>query len=453
MNHLRTNKHTDQERQQRLWCWYDFATNGYQITTVTALLPHYFSKSVMGERTVSFFGYTIDANSLWSYGLGIAALVVFLLAPILGAIADRTTSKRKFLIVFACGGIFFSSMLWFAQPGAFWFTWICFILAHICYTSGNVFYDSFLPHLTHDHVGLDKLSARGFAYGYLGSGIQFALVLGLLSFNSALGISTETAVRLSLLSAGLWWLIFSLPALLYLREPDLSSDYRKLSTLGNIQVSLKQNFRFLKILSRHAPILIFLFAFCLYNDGIQTVISISSLYATVELKLKDNTIMTTFLIVQFVAWFGALLFGRISQKIGTKRALMITLLVWMFVLWFGYRIPAGEASHFIILGLMVGLVLGGSQSLSRSLYASMMPVRFSAQCFGMFSVFNKLSSIMGPFLYGYVSMVTGSARPAILTLLVFFISGLILLWILNEAKARRTQSVLEEELNGQKVPF
>src|SRR5690606_22263667 len=157
-----------------------------------------------------------------------------------------------------------------------------------------------------------------------------------------------------------------------------------------------------------------------------TVISISSLYATVELQLKDNTIMTTFLIVQFVAWFGALLFGRISQKIGTKRALMITLLVWMFVLWFGYRIPVGEANHFIILGLMVGLVLGGSQSLSRSLYASMMPVRFSAQCFGMFSVFNKLSSIMGPFLYGYVSMVTGSARPAILTLLVFFVSGLIL---------------------------
>ncbi len=442
------NKNTDLERQQRLWCWYDFATNGYQITTVTALLPHFFSKAVMGKQTVSIFGYTIDANSLWSYGLGIAALVVFLMAPVLGAIADRTMSKRKFLIFFACGGIFFSSLLWFAQPGAVWFTWICFILAHICYTSGNVFYDSFLPHLTHDHVGLDKLSARGFAYGYLGSGIQFALVLGLLSFNESLGISTEIAVRLSLLSAGLWWLIFSLPTLLHLREPEISSDYRKLSVLGNIQDSLRQNLRFLQILSRHAPILVFLIAFFLYNDGIQTVISISSLYATVELQLKDNTIMTTFLIVQFVAWFGALLFGRISQKIGTKRALMVALLVWMFVLWFGYRIPVGEANHFIILGLMVGLVLGGSQSLSRSLYASMMPIRFSAQCFGMYSVFNKLSSIMGPFLYGYISMVTGSARPAILALLIFFVGGLILLWVLNETKARAAQSRLAEELQG-----
>lgn len=436
----------DIERQQRLWCWYDFATNGYQITTVTALLPNFFRQGIMGDQVVEILGFTIDANSLWAYGLGIAALVVFMLAPILGAIADRTAAKRKFFITFAVGGIFFSSLLWFAQPGAIWFTWICFILAHICYTSGNVFYDSFLPHLTRTE-GLDHLSARGFAYGYLGSGTQFAIVLGLLTFHEALGLDLETAIRISLLSAGLWWLVFSLPTLLWLREPPVPPRKAiKPGVIHQVGDSLAQNLRFIKALSRHVPILMFLIAFFLYNDGIQTVISISSMYATSELKLETGDIMLTFLIVQFVAWAGAILFGRLSRVLGTKWALMVALLVWMFVLWFGYQIPEGGKTQFLILGLMVGLVLGGSQSLSRSLYASMMPGAYSAQCFGMYSVFNKLSSIMGPFLYGFISMQTGSARPAILALLVFFIGGWILLFILKEAKARASRDQLAEEL-------
>lgn len=438
----------DLHRQQRLWCWYDFATNGYQITTVTALLPNFFRQGVMGDKTIEVLGYSIDANSLWAYGLGIASLIVFMLAPILGAIADRTAAKRKFLIFFATGGIIFSSLLWFAQPGATWFTWICFILAHICYTSGNVFYDSFLPHLT-DSKGLDHLSSRGFAYGYLGSGTQFAIVLGLLTFHESLGISLETAIRISLLSAGLWWLIFSLPTLLWLREPTIASTAPRRSGIANqIGDSLSQNLRFVKALIQHTPILLFLVAFFCYNDGIQTVISISSIYATAELKLQTGDIMLTFLIVQFVAWAGAILFGRLSRRIGTKWALMTALLVWMFVLWFGYRIPEGGQTQFMILGLMVGVVLGGSQSLSRSLYASMMPGAYSAQCFGMYSVFNKLSSVLGPFLYGFISMQSGSARPAILALLIFFITGWILLFILKESKARACRNQLEQQLRG-----
>lgn len=427
------------------WCMYDWSTNAYQVTTASALFPVFFVEAIVPDG-FSVFGREVPASALWGLGLGTAALIVLFMAPVLGAIADYTLLKRKFLMAFAWGGGLFASLLFFATPGMVWLALLTFIAAQVCYTSGNVFYNAFLPGLASDEE-MDRTSGRGFAYGYLGGGLQFAFALGLVSGHGFFGIAEDLAVRIALVSAGLWWFVFSGYTFLHLKEtpPPGFREGHFTSPLAAVRHGVVQTWTIIRQLPKFPPLLLFFVAFFLYNDGIQTVIGVSAAYGSDELRLGAQAIMITFLIVQFVAFGGALLFSRIADRIGTKRAILLSLVVWSGVVTYAYFLQEGDVVGFLILGLIVGIVLGGNQALSRSLFASMIPRHASANFFGFFTVFHKLSAVPGPLLFGGLAALFGSARPAILFLIVFFVAGGILLACVDVEKARNARGDWQKE--------
>ncbi len=436
---------TAEKKDLHAWCMYDWATNGYQVTTASALFPVFFVEAIVPEG-FSLFGREIPATGLWGLALALAAILVFLMAPVLGAIADFTLLKRRFLMAFAWGGCLFASLLFFATPGLVWLSLLTFVAAQVCYTAGNVFYNAFLPGLASDK-DMDRISGRGFAYGYMGGALQFTLALGLVSGHEFLGLSAELAVRIALLSAGLWWLGFSAYTFLNLREttPPGFREATFSSPVAAIRHGTRQTWSIARRLPRFPALLLFLLAFFCYNDGIQTVIGVSAAYGKDELELGTQAIMITFLIVQFVAFAGALLFSRIAARTGTKNALLLSLAVWSGVVIYAYFLRAGDIAGFFLLGLIVGLVLGGNQALSRSLFASMIPRESSANFFGFFTVFHKLSAILGPLLFGGLAIIFGSARPAILAIIVFFIVGGLLLALVDVEKARDSRDLWLEK--------
>ncbi len=427
---------------------YDWATNGYQVTTASALFPVFFVEHIVPEG-FSIFGREVPASGLWGLALATAAILVFMMAPVLGAIADYTLLKRKFLMAFAWGGCLFASLLFFATPGLVWLSLLTFVAAQVCYTAGNVFYNAFIPSLAADE-DMDDLSGRGFAYGYMGGALQFTLALGLVSGHDLIGLSAEMAVRIALLSAGLWWLGFSAYTFLHLRETP-PPGFRE-TTFSNpfaaIRHGTRQTWAITRRLPRFPALLLFLVAFFCYNDGIQTVIGVSAAYGKDELELGTQAIMITFLIVQFVAFGGALLFSRLAAIMGTKNALLLSLVVWSGVVVYAYFLQPGAIVGFFVLGLIVGLVLGGNQALSRSLFASMIPRESSANFFGFFTVFHKLSAILGPLLFGGLAILFGSSRPAILAIIVFFIVGGLLLACVDVEKARKSRGLWLEKTPG-----
>ncbi len=420
---------------------YDWATSGYQVTTASALFPVFFVQGIAPDG-VTIFGQHVPATALWSFGLGIAALFVVLLAPVLGAIADYTALRKRFLVVLACGGSLFASLLFFAREGTVWLSLSFFVLAQICYTGGNVFYDSFLPQIVPDEH-IDRTSGRGFAYGYVGGGIQFAIALALITLHAKLGISSELAVRIALLTAGLWWLGFATYTFRYLREPPLTAreSPEKISRRPAvaIRVGVTRTWGIVKRLPRVPGMLLFLLAFFLYNDGIQTVIGISGAYGGSELRLSPQAVMLTFLIVQFIAFAGAHLFSHLADRVGTKAAILLALAIWIGVVAAAYFLPAEKPTGFFALGAAVGLVLGGSQALSRALFASMIPREASANFFGFYSVFNKLSAVSGPLLFAFLTTVFGTARPAVLALAAYFIAGALLLLFVDADNVRASR--------------
>ncbi len=420
---------------------YDWATNGYQVTTASALFPVFFVEAIVPEG-FAVFGREIPASGLWGVGLGTAAIIVFLMAPVLGAIADLTLLKRKFLMTFAWGGCLFASLLFFATPGMVWLSLLLFIAAQVCYTSGNVFYNAFLPGLASDE-DMDRISGRGFAYGYIGGALQFGFSLGLVSGHDLMGLSQELAIRLALLTAGLWWLGFSAYTFIHLKEtpPPGFREQSFRSPAAAVRQGVGQTWSIARRLPRFPALLLFLLAFFFYNDGIQTVIGVSAAYGKDELELGTQAIMITFLIVQFVAFGGALLFSRIAGRIGTKNAVLLSLVIWSGIVIYAYFLQAGDIFGFFVLGVIVGLVLGGNQALSRSLFASMIPRESSANFFGFFTVFHKLSAILGPLLFGGLAILFDSARPAILAIIFFFVVGGLLLACVDVEKARGSRGL------------
>lgn len=421
---------------------YDWSTNGYQVTTASALFPVFFVEAVVPEG-FSIFGREIPAAGLWGFALGAAAILVFLMAPVLGAIADLTLLKKRFLMTFAWGGALFASLLFFVTPGMVWAALLLFVAAQVCYTAGNVFYNAFLPGLAEDK-DLDRVSGRGFAYGYIGGGLQFALAIGLVSLHEHLGISQGLAIRVAVLTAGLWWLGFSTYTFLVLKEtapPGRDTGQAFRNPARAVSFGVAETWRITRQLPRFPALLLFLVAFFFYNDGIQTVIGVSAAYGSQELKLSAQTIMLTFLVVQFVAFGGALLFSRIAEWLGTKGAVLASLVVWCGVVIMAYFLREGSVMGFVILGLIVGTVLGGNQALSRSLFASMIPRDATANFFGFFTVFHKLSAILGPLLFGVLATLFGSARPAILAIIFFFLVGAILLAFVDVKAARESRGL------------
>ncbi|MEE8200300.1 MAG: MFS transporter [Candidatus Acidoferrales bacterium] len=423
------------------WCMYDWANSAYITTVAVALLPAYFARVVVGPEGVTIGGTTYSATSLWGFTLSTAAIVAFLFAPVLGSIADFSSAKKRFLLSFAYTGSLFTLLLYFCHSGDVYKTLFFFLLAQVGFISANVFYDAFLPQISTDDQ-IDWVSGKGYSYGYVGGGLQFAVALGLVAGHETLGISQGLAVRIAIVMAGLWWAGFTLFTARYLYEApsaeSLPDRYHGWPTpVAYAAIGVSRILRTMRRVGQFRHLLLFLIAFMLYNDGIQTVVSMAAIYAIEELGLSTMTVMLTLLIIQAIATPGALLFGRIAGSIGTKRAVMVTLVLWSAVVIYAYFIHT--ATEFLVLGAAVGFVLGGSQALSRSFYGSTIPEQARAEFYGFYTVFSKFSAIWGPFVFAVIRQLTGSARLSIVSLIVFFIAGLILLYFVDERKAREAK--------------
>ncbi len=421
---------------------YDWANSAYITTVTVAVLPIFFADVIVGPSGVTVCGMTFTATTIWSWLIGVSAFLIFLIAPLLGAIADYSSAKKLFLAIFCYLGVAGTLMLVTCDKGDIWKTALFFIIAQTGFVGGNVFYDAFLPHIASEER-MDRVSGMGFAYGYIGGGLQFALSLGLIAGHETLGLSATFAAKLAMALAGLWWGGFAIVTFILLKErgnapEDFTSNNTRPGIFDYFRIGVARTWSTAVKVKRFKHLLLFLIAFMIYNDGIQTVITISTIYGREELGLSASDLMLTLLMIQFIAFFGAIIFARLGEKFSAKRALTITLFLWSVVVVYAFFMRS--VREYYVLGVIVGLCMGGSQSLSRSLYASIIPRDASAEFYGFYSVFNKFSAIWGPFVFGFICAVAGSSRLAILSLVVFFIVGLVLLMIVDVEKAKMARN-------------
>ncbi|RKX60842.1 MAG: MFS transporter [Thermodesulfobacteriota bacterium] len=427
------------------WAMYDWANSAYITTLAVAILPIYFAGVVVPPDGLEIRGTLYAAETLWGFMVSAAAFLVFIAAPTLGAIADFCCAKKRFLFFFCYLGVVSAAFLSFSKTGDVWLTMILFVISQIGFVGANVFYDAFLPQIAPEGK-TDRISSKGFAYGYVGGGLQFALALGLLAGHEKIGLSEAEAARLGMLTAALWWGGFALVTVSLLREPRrmqaLPEGFRRVPLCqGYISLGISRVWKTIRKLRKLRHLVLFLAAFLVYNEGIQTVIQMATIYGKQELHLTTTTLMMTLLLVQAVAFLGALLSAWISERIGAKRAVIVTLTGWSGVVIYAYFIHS--ATEYFVMGGIVGLVLGGSQAISRSFYASIIPEGASAEFFGFYSVVSKFSAVWGPFIFAIIRHWTGSSRNSILSLIFFFILGIILLSRVNEKEARKAGAELE----------
>jgi UMF1 family MFS transporter len=439
-------KHTAHDRVLHGWYIYDWANSAFAVTILSALFGPYLDKVVVPEGGVSIalLGISgLSATSLYGYALGLSALLVLLSSPVLGAIADSTASKKRFLMFFCYLGSFSSLMMFFVGAGDVTLAIALFMVANFSFVSANVFYDAFLPHIASPEMQ-DVVSGKGYAYGYAGGGLLFMLQLVLVQFHGMIGLSEVMAVRVSLGSVGLWWGGFSIITFQRLIEPQLSGVRPGVFTLvADGFQRLAQTTRKIRSLKQMG---LFLLAFMIYNDGIQTVIAMATIYGSDELHFDTLTLMGALLMIQFVGMIGSQLFGMLAQRFGSKNMVLTSLIVWTGIVVYAFFMT--EPMEFWILGAVVGLVLGGSQALSRSLYSRIIPPSASAEFFGFFSVFEKFSAIWGPIAFAVIRQLTGSARLSILSLVAFFVVGGTILYFVRmddaEKERDQLQAMLEE---------
>ncbi|MFB3921481.1 MAG: MFS transporter [Terriglobia bacterium] len=423
------------------WCMYDWANSAYVTTVAVGLLPYYFARVVVGDNGVTLGGTVYNATTLWGFTVSASATIAFLSAPVLGAIADFSAAKRRFLLFFAYSGVLASALLYFIRSGDVLQTLALFLVAQLGFIGGNVFYDAYLPQIaTEDRM--DWVSGKGYAFGYVGGGLQFAAALGLVAGHERLGISQDLAARIGIGTAALWWGGFTLVTARSLRDAPsaekLDEEYGHWpKAAAYLATGISRTWKTTRKVSRFKHLLLYLIAFMLYNDGIQTVIDMATIYGAEELRLGPQALMLTLLVIQAIATFGALVFGRLAGRIGSKHAIMVTLALWSGVVVYAYFIHT--AAQFFVLGGVVGLVLGGSQALSRSFYGSMIPESASAEFFGFYTVFSKFSAIWGPLVFATVRQLTGTSRLSIVSLIFFFIAGMVLLHFVDVEKARQAK--------------
>jgi UMF1 family MFS transporter len=316
-------------------------------------------------------------------------------------------------------GVLATSSLFLATPGRYFLASFLFILANIGFAGGNVFYNAFLPKLAANHE-LDKLSSRGFAYGYLGGGIALLIVFGMIQGYSFFGFADKGAAsRAGFLLTGIWWFLFAIPTYLYVRTPasPIMPD--------SLHSGIRGYFRIFVEIKKHPSLLLFLIAFLFYNDGIQTIIVVAAIFAREELGLSQGTILSCFLMIQFVAMPGTLLFGRLAEAYGAKRSLYLALFLFILVTIYAYFM--NHAWEFWLLGFVIAIILGGSQAVSRSFFSSLIPEGKHAEFFGFYAISAKFASVFGPFVFALIVDITGSARLSILALTFFFVVGMLLL--------------------------
>ncbi|MFZ2488544.1 MAG: MFS transporter [Anaerolineae bacterium] len=409
------------------WAMYDWANSAFSTTVGTVFLGPYITELAKAAADASgrvhFLGLPIAPASYLPYMISLSVLLQVIFLPILGAIADYSRLRKQMLILFATLGALATLALFFITGNLWWLGGVLYLLANLSFGAAMVFYNAYLPDISSEDQR-DRVSSFGWAMGYLGGGLLLLVNLMLFQFRDALGLSSSLAVRINLASAGVWWLGFSLITWASLRSRQARRELPP--GKGYISVGFSQLRQTLRELKYLPNTIRYLIAYLIYNDGVQTVIAVSAIYGSEELKLDVGTLSMVILLVQFVAFFGALFFGWLASRIGSKNALIVSLVIWSIVVIYAYGFLR-DAGGFWILGAAVGVVMGGSQALSRSLYSQMIPRGREAEFFSLYEVSERGTSWLGPLVFGLVNQFFGSLRLAILSVILFFVVGLFLL--------------------------
>jgi UMF1 family MFS transporter len=411
-------------REQRAWAWYDWANSVYFTTVITAVFPSFYAtyaaKGLEPAQATARFGLITT----------ISVLVVAVLSPILGALADYSGVKKQLLAIFMSIGVTACALMVFISEGDIMLASVLFFVGNIGVSGSTVFYDSLLPHVAKAGE-TDRVSSAGYAMGYLSGGLLLLLNLAWILYPGAFGFgSSVSAIRASFVSVAIWWAVFSIPLFRNVPEPPAEGTDGGFA-IGAAFTRLGHTF---KEVRRYRNAFLLFIAMLLYQDGIQTVIRMSSVYGA-EVGIDQNAQIAAFVMVQFVGIPFAILFGALGARIGTKTCLFIAIGVYVVAASLAYFMTT--VVHFFLLAFLIATVLGGSQALSRALFARMIPRDRTSEFFGFYAVSERFATIFGPVLFTISVAITGSSRTAILAIIGLFVAGAFVLSLVNEEEGTR----------------
>jgi len=436
----------ERAKEQRAWYWYDWANSAYVTVVATVLFAPYLTsvaeraacgfvtdddKGLKCSEDLHVLGISISPGSLVFYVFTIATIVSAIILPIVGAAADRSARKKAIMAGFAWAGSISAALMFFVAGENWQLGVLLLFAANICLGSSLVVYDAILCEIAEPDER-DRVSSRGWALGYLGGGLLLAVNLAIVTMHDSLGVSTSMAVRISLLSAAVWWGIFTIIPYRGIRNREPRAVVPEEG--GLVRQSFGQLFTTLRDMRNYPVTLTFLVAYLFYNDGIQTVIASASVYGEKQLGFETSVLIVTILLVQFVAFFGALLFGRLAERRGSRTVILGGLAIWMLVVTAGFFIPEKNLALFLTLAAGIGLVLGGTQALSRSFFSQLIPHGREAEYFSLYQACERGTSWLGTLVFGLVHQLTDSYRPAIFALILFFLVGGVLLYRVDPEK-------------------
>jgi MFS transporter, UMF1 family len=435
----------ERRREQKAWNWYDWANSAF-YTTVTGVLFAPYLITVAGKaagcvdaddtcsKTVSVLGIPVAAGSLPFYLTSFATILSALLLPIVGAMVDRSPRKKWHMGVYGWAGAFFCCLLFFVQGENWQIGAVAIVMASILGGCSLVSYYAILVDISTE-AERDHVSSRGWAWGYVGGGLLLVLNLVLFLGHDSFGLSKAMSVRISLLSAGIWWAAFTIVPMVRLRNRPPQAVVR--AEGGLMSRSFGQLWTTLKELRAYPMTLTFLVAYLFYNDGIQTVIGAASTFGTKQLGFSQTVMIATYVLIQFVAFFGAVWFGRLAGKHGGYLVIRWGTVAWMVIVVLAMFLPAKQPVPFLLAGVAIGIVLGGTQALSRSFFSLLIPRGREGEYFALYNACERGTSWFGTFLFGLVFQLTDSYRPAIVSLIVFFVLGLVFLLRLDPERGIR----------------
>jgi MFS transporter, UMF1 family len=421
----------------RAWAMYDWANSAFQTTIIAAVFPIYYQKVAAAGLSEAV------AMSRFAWATTLAILIVAIVAPVLGAIADYSAIKKRLLGIFLGIGAVATAAMFLIQRGDWYFALVLFVVGNVGVAGSIVFYESLLPHLVSEDQ-LDRVSSAGYAIGYLGGGTLLAINLLMIQKPELFGIpDAGTATRLALASVAVWWVVFSIPLFRRVPEPAVRRELDERPGTNALAGGVTRLIETFRELRRYRDAFVFLLAFLLYNDGIQTMIRMATIYGT-GIGLPESAMIAALLLTQFIGVPCAFLFGMAASRIGARTGVFVGLGVYILITLLGYFMET--AAHFYALAVLVGMVQGGTQALSRSLFASMIPRHKSSEFFAFFSVFERYAGVLGPAIFAFVVERSGSGRAAILAVAVFFVVGAAILTFVDVARGRAAARAAEAEL-------
>lgn len=416
-------KFSNNRKQILSWAMYDWANSAFATTVMASILPIYYSNVAASTLTAG------KAAVYWSYTITIALIITAVISPVVGAISDHSNRKKFFINLFVSVGVLFTAILYFIGSGDWMLASLFFIAANVGFALAEIFYNSLLKFICRAEE-TDDVSTFGYALGYLGGGIL--LVINVLMFKLIEDFSL--AARLCFVSAAVWWAVFTIPLLLNVKEPSAHVKARQHSYIKAGFSRLASTF---KNIRSYKNLFLFLIAFWIYSDGIGTIIKLAVIYGT-ELGISSTSLIGALIVTQFVGIPCTLLFSKLSDSVGVKNSICFGLAVYALISVSAYFISS--AVHFWILAVAVGTVQGGTQALSRSFFCSLTPEDKTAEFFGFYSMSSKFAGIAGPLVFAFISQITGNSRVGVLSLVIFFIAGIIAISFVKESGSSENAS-------------